>query len=575
MRILVEPKNALVKQYRRVFELDNVELEITDDALEAVADQALLRGTGARGLRAILEEVLLEVMYDLPSRSDVGRCVVDQVGRPRAGRADASCRAPRARRPTARAVRRPDADATAADRLSRERHASLGDALAWLDRHVNLEAIERGVAGRAARPTLDRMRALVDGDGRPPARYPGRSTSPGRTARARRPRIAAAAARGPGPRRSGTYHEPAPRVDERADRRRRRADHRRRPRRAAATRSRTSSASSLGRERPRRAADLVRARHRRRLPLLRRRRRRRGGRRGRASGAAGTRPTWSTGRRRSSRTSSSTTSRSSGRPGPTIARGEGRDRQAGLDAWSSARSDPEIVEVFAARGRRVGAEALWRRGVDFDCDAQRARRRRSAPRPAHARARPTRSLPPACTAPTRARTPRWRSPRPRPSSARRSTTTWCARPSPRRPVPGRLEVVGRHPLVVLDGAHNPAGAAGSARRSPRTSPRPSRIVVVVGLPPGQGPGRAARGARARADRPGRRVPAAVAAGPASRGGRRAAAAGLGHRVVVDRGGRRGARAWRCRPPADEDLVLVTGSLYVVGAAPRGPGCADG
>ncbi|MDA8296553.1 MAG: ATP-dependent Clp protease ATP-binding subunit ClpX [Actinomycetota bacterium] len=78
VRILVEPKNALVKQYRRVFELDHVDLDITSDALEAIADQALLRATGARGLRAILEEVLLEVMYDLPSRSDVGRCVVDK-----------------------------------------------------------------------------------------------------------------------------------------------------------------------------------------------------------------------------------------------------------------------------------------------------------------------------------------------------------------------------------------------------------------------------------------------------------------------------------------------------------------
>ena len=78
VRILVEPKNALVKQYRRVFELDNVELEISEDALEAIADQALLRGTGARGLRAILEEVLLDVMYDLPSREDIGRCVVDR-----------------------------------------------------------------------------------------------------------------------------------------------------------------------------------------------------------------------------------------------------------------------------------------------------------------------------------------------------------------------------------------------------------------------------------------------------------------------------------------------------------------
>ncbi|HZT65718.1 MAG TPA: ATP-dependent Clp protease ATP-binding subunit ClpX [Acidimicrobiales bacterium] len=78
VRILVEPKNALVKQYRRVFELDGVELEFSDDALEAVADQALLRGTGARGLRAILEEVLLDVMYDLPSRTDIGKCVVDR-----------------------------------------------------------------------------------------------------------------------------------------------------------------------------------------------------------------------------------------------------------------------------------------------------------------------------------------------------------------------------------------------------------------------------------------------------------------------------------------------------------------
>jgi ATP-dependent Clp protease ATP-binding subunit ClpX len=76
VRILVEPKNALVKQYRKFFEFDGVELEFSDDAMEAVADQAILRGTGARGLRAILEEVLLDVQYDLPSRDDVRRCVV-------------------------------------------------------------------------------------------------------------------------------------------------------------------------------------------------------------------------------------------------------------------------------------------------------------------------------------------------------------------------------------------------------------------------------------------------------------------------------------------------------------------
>ncbi|NNN16291.1 MAG: ATP-dependent Clp protease ATP-binding subunit ClpX [Acidimicrobiaceae bacterium] len=78
IKILVEPKNALIKQYQRVFELDGVDLEFSEDALSAISDQALLRGTGARGLRAILEEVLLEVMYDIPSRSDVGRCVINR-----------------------------------------------------------------------------------------------------------------------------------------------------------------------------------------------------------------------------------------------------------------------------------------------------------------------------------------------------------------------------------------------------------------------------------------------------------------------------------------------------------------
>jgi len=76
VEILTEPKNALIRQYKRFFEFDGVELEFSDDALEAVAEQSMLRGTGARGLRAILEEVLLNVMYDLPSREDVGRCVI-------------------------------------------------------------------------------------------------------------------------------------------------------------------------------------------------------------------------------------------------------------------------------------------------------------------------------------------------------------------------------------------------------------------------------------------------------------------------------------------------------------------
>jgi ATP-dependent Clp protease ATP-binding subunit ClpX len=67
-----------VRQYRRLFELDGVELEFSDDALEAIADQAIKRGTGARGLRAIMEEVLMSVMYDIPSRGDVAKCVINE-----------------------------------------------------------------------------------------------------------------------------------------------------------------------------------------------------------------------------------------------------------------------------------------------------------------------------------------------------------------------------------------------------------------------------------------------------------------------------------------------------------------
>ena len=74
--ILSEPRNALIKQYQRMFEIDGVELEFTPEAVEAVAEQALLRGTGARGLRAIMEEVLQPVMFDVPSESDIARVVI-------------------------------------------------------------------------------------------------------------------------------------------------------------------------------------------------------------------------------------------------------------------------------------------------------------------------------------------------------------------------------------------------------------------------------------------------------------------------------------------------------------------
>jgi len=76
--ILTKPKNALVKQYQKFFEFDGVELEFDEAALSAIADQAILRSTGARGLRAILEEVLLNVMYELPSSKDITKCVIDE-----------------------------------------------------------------------------------------------------------------------------------------------------------------------------------------------------------------------------------------------------------------------------------------------------------------------------------------------------------------------------------------------------------------------------------------------------------------------------------------------------------------
>ena len=78
VRILTEPKNALIKQYARMFEMDEVELVFTPDSLEAIAEQALKRSTGARGLRAIMEEVLLNTMYDLPGRDDVERVMIDR-----------------------------------------------------------------------------------------------------------------------------------------------------------------------------------------------------------------------------------------------------------------------------------------------------------------------------------------------------------------------------------------------------------------------------------------------------------------------------------------------------------------
>ncbi|HOS04293.1 MAG TPA: ATP-dependent Clp protease ATP-binding subunit ClpX, partial [Candidatus Hydrogenedentes bacterium] len=76
IRILVEPKNAIIRQYQKLFELEGVKLHFQDEAIEAVADLACSKDTGARGLRSILEDVMLDVMYEIPSRKDARECVI-------------------------------------------------------------------------------------------------------------------------------------------------------------------------------------------------------------------------------------------------------------------------------------------------------------------------------------------------------------------------------------------------------------------------------------------------------------------------------------------------------------------
>ena len=78
MRILTEPKNALVRQYTKLMRMDGVELEFTDEALRAIAQQAIERKSGARGLRAIIEGILLDIMFELPVRDDVKKCIVTE-----------------------------------------------------------------------------------------------------------------------------------------------------------------------------------------------------------------------------------------------------------------------------------------------------------------------------------------------------------------------------------------------------------------------------------------------------------------------------------------------------------------
>ena len=74
--ILMEPKNAIIKQYQKLLELDEVKLEFTDDALEAIAKKAMEKDTGARALRSIVEELMLDIMYEIPKDSNIGRVVI-------------------------------------------------------------------------------------------------------------------------------------------------------------------------------------------------------------------------------------------------------------------------------------------------------------------------------------------------------------------------------------------------------------------------------------------------------------------------------------------------------------------
>ena len=79
IRILTEPKNALLKQYKKLFELDNVELKVNDDALVSIAKKAIEQKTGARGLRSIIENILMKVMFETPSDSEVSAVIITKI----------------------------------------------------------------------------------------------------------------------------------------------------------------------------------------------------------------------------------------------------------------------------------------------------------------------------------------------------------------------------------------------------------------------------------------------------------------------------------------------------------------
>ena len=75
-KIISEPKNAILKQYKLMFEMDNIDLEFNDEAIEEIAKKAYDQKTGARGIRSIIENIMLEIMYDVPSQEDVAKCII-------------------------------------------------------------------------------------------------------------------------------------------------------------------------------------------------------------------------------------------------------------------------------------------------------------------------------------------------------------------------------------------------------------------------------------------------------------------------------------------------------------------
>ena len=555
IRILIEPKNALVKQYRKFFEFEDVELEFTDDALEAVADQALLRGTGARGLRAILEEVLLNVMYDLPSRTDVGKCVIDRAGRAREGQPDAG--APRrvaapAAPPPRRLVgpgrrrhplglrRRPGVPRRPHQPREDHRHLGRPRRRAVARPHAPARRGARRPAARLPRhPHHRHQRQGLDG---PHGHRPARPPTACRSAPTPAPTSSASTSASRGTASRSTDDDFAGVVAE--------------------------LAAPRGPRLRRRAAVVLRAADRRGLPLVRRGGRRRGRGRGRPA-----RPLrrHQRGRRRrspSSPTSAATTPTASGDWRRAHRRGEGRHRQAGLPP-RAGRDRPRAAAGLRGRGRRPRCGCATTTSA---CETDRLARRRPPGRPPDAAAArydevflPVHGAHQGDNAALRRGRRRGvLRPGARRRRRRRGVRRRCACPAASR-------CVHRAPLLVLDGAHNADGAATvaatladefdvhghpplGARRARR--PRPRRAARRPRRPPG---------------RPGRGVHAAVAA---RRAGRRAGrrwsrpARSTSTPCPTSTGPSSGPGSARSEG-GEGDAVVVTGSLYTVGRRPHG------